>query len=80
MPHATPSPTILDVDSVVLTGDAAHMLGVSPATVRDYERTGRLTAIRTIRGLRLFSKRDVERLRAEREQRRTMMQPAGTAA
>jgi excisionase family DNA binding protein len=56
------------VIQVFLTvGEAARALGVSPDTVRLYERHGKLRAERTAGGLRLFSPADVEALRRERE-------------
>jgi excisionase family DNA binding protein len=42
---------------------AAKLLDVSDATVRLYERQGRLPALRTSSGIRLFKKDDVERFR-----------------
>jgi predicted site-specific integrase-resolvase len=59
----------------LLTNDVARCCNVSPQTIRVWERTGRLCALRTERGVRLFLRRDVdlllERLALEREQRRT---------
>lgn len=49
--------------------DAARMLGVVPATVRQMERDGRLPALRTVGGMRLFQREDVDRLVAERARR-----------
>ncbi len=46
--------------------DAARLLGVVPATVRQMERDGRLPAQRTVGGMRLFRREDVERLVAAR--------------
>ena len=51
----------------LLTNDAALLLGVSPQTIRNWERLGRLHAVRTARGVRLFSRLDVERLARERQ-------------
>jgi excisionase family DNA binding protein len=56
-------------DEYLTTGDAARVLRVDPATVRMYERAGRLPALRTPGGLRLFARSDVERLAHEREAR-----------
>jgi excisionase family DNA binding protein len=53
----------------LLTAEAAQLLGVSEATVRLWERHGRLDAIKTARGVRLFDRRDIERLARERAQR-----------
>lgn len=50
----------------VLTSEAARILDVSPETIRTWERTGRLPAVRTRKGMRLFDRRDVERLAQER--------------
>src|SRR4051812_24033018 len=38
----------------LLTNDAARYLDVSPQTIRVWERTGRLPAVKTERGVRLF--------------------------
>jgi DNA-binding transcriptional MerR regulator len=44
--------------------DAARVLDRTPATIRDYADSGRLpVAARTVRGLRLFRREDVEKLR-----------------
>ena len=47
--------------------DVGRVLKVGPQRVRQLERTGRLPAIRTAGGWRLFRREDVERLAAERE-------------
>lgn len=52
----------------VLTNEAAQMIGVSPETVRVWERVGRLPATRTSGGVRLFQREDVERAARERRQ------------
>jgi excisionase family DNA binding protein len=52
--------------NVLLTSEVAQMLGVSEGTVRVWERSGRLRATKTARGVRLFDRRDVERLARER--------------
>jgi len=44
------------------TSDTARILNRAGATVLYYERTGRLKAIRTQGGIRLFERADVERL------------------
>jgi excisionase family DNA binding protein len=44
------------------TSDAARLLGVSADMVRCYERTGRLAALRTAGGVRLFTRQEVNRL------------------
>ena len=55
--------------ALLLTSDAAYILKVTPDTVRYLERTGRLRALKTSRGVRLFNREDVERLAREREAR-----------
>jgi len=54
------------------TFDAAKILNVTPNTVRDLERRGRLPAERTASGTRLFKQADVERLAAERAAQRKL--------
>jgi excisionase family DNA binding protein len=51
---------------LMTAADAARLLGVVPATVRQMERDGRLPAMRTVGGIRLFQREDVERLARER--------------
>lgn len=45
--------------SPILTSTAAHILRVSEGTVRLWERTGRLRAVKTSRGVRLFDRAEV---------------------
>jgi excisionase family DNA binding protein len=52
------------------SSEAARALGVSTDMVRIYERTGRLPAIRTAGGYRLFTQLDVARLARKRAARR----------
>ncbi len=61
----------MDALEFLTTGDSAHVLGISPDGVRFLDRTGRLRAIRTVSGLRLFRRCDVEKLAAARARRRT---------
>ena len=58
---------------LVMTTEAARLLGVAADTVRAWERLGRLRAIKTGRGVRLFSRDDVQRLAAQRAGRPTAM-------
>ena len=51
----------------LLTGEAARVLKVSPQTVRLWERLGRIAAVKTSAGIRLFDPRDVERLARKRD-------------
>lgn len=55
-------------DDLLLTNEAARLLDVSPQTIRLWERAGRLPAIKTTKGVRLFNRRDVENLAQERRQ------------
>lgn len=57
------------------TSEVAIRCGVATGTVLAWERSGRLPAIKTARGVRLFKADDVERLAAERDAR----QHAGAA-
>lgn len=52
--------------TLLLTSDVARILSVSPDRVRALERLGQLPAIKTENGVRLFDRRDVERLAHER--------------
>ena len=54
---------------MMLVHEAARILGVTPETIRAMENTGRLHAVR-ISGVRVFARRDVERIVVERERRR----------
>ena len=51
------------------TSDTARILNRAGATVLYYERTGRLKAIRTQGGIRLFERADVERLARQLQSR-----------
>jgi DNA-binding transcriptional MerR regulator len=50
----------------LLTATVARIHGVTPATVRYWERSGKLRAVRTEDGVRLFAREDVEQLARER--------------
>jgi excisionase family DNA binding protein len=50
----------------LLTAEVARILGVSSDTVRLWERAGRLSALKTASGVRLFAKHDVEQFARER--------------
>jgi DNA-binding transcriptional MerR regulator len=51
---------------VLTTGDVARRLDVSPERVRQLERAGVLTAIKTAGGFRIYSAVDVEKVRRQR--------------
>lgn len=50
----------------VLTTEAARICEVAPETIRQWERLGKLPALKTERGVRLFDRQDVERLARDR--------------
>ena len=50
---------------IFTTGEVARRIFKSPEAVRLYERTGRLPAMRTPGGQRIFREEDVARLEAE---------------
>jgi excisionase family DNA binding protein len=57
-------------DLLLTTTDAARAIGVSAETIRAWENSGKLPALRTVSGQRLFSRRDVDRARDQRTSRR----------
>lgn len=57
-------------DDLLLTSDAARQLEISGQMVIRLESTGKLAAIRTTNGTRLFRRSDVEKLKEERDQKR----------
>jgi excisionase family DNA binding protein len=50
----------------LMTSSAARALGVSKETVLLWERQGKLPALKTDNGRRLFRRSDVDRLRQQR--------------
>ena len=59
------------IQTIFLTSaGAARILGVVPATVRIYERLGKLPAIRTEGGIRLFDRGEVEKFASEQATRK----------
>jgi DNA-binding transcriptional MerR regulator len=50
----------------LLTSDVAKLLNCTPANVRHLERVGRLYAEKTVTGVRLFDRNEVETLISER--------------
>lgn len=55
------------MNDLLTVADVAEVLSVSSSTVRYYERTGQLIAMRTAGGMRLFVRGDVERFVRARE-------------
>jgi excisionase family DNA binding protein len=64
-------------DELMTATDAGHILGLSADMVRTLHRCGRLPALLTTRGHRLFRRADVERLAKERAKERTASAPDG---
>jgi excisionase family DNA binding protein len=56
-----------DSNDLVLTAEAARLIGVSAETIRLWERLGRLPARRTPGGVRVFRRSDVENCARERQ-------------
>ena len=52
------------MDDLYLISVAARMLGMHPQTLRKYERLGLVQPSRTIGSMRLYSRDELERLRA----------------
>jgi excisionase family DNA binding protein len=57
-------------EQLLSTGDVARRLGVSSEFIRKLARDGKLAAMRTAGGQRIFRGKDVERLAAERERQK----------
>lgn len=55
-------------NDLMTPSDAARVLGLSADSVRVLSDSGRLPAMRTVSGRRLFRRGDVDRLAAERAQ------------
>src|SRR5262249_4061392 len=67
------------MEPLVMISEAAKIIDRSPSMVRWYENEGRLTAMRTSGGVRLFKKRDVEKLAEElRDKKRDAVSDTGT--
>jgi DNA-binding transcriptional MerR regulator len=63
-------------DELLMASGAAKILNRSAECVRFYERTGKLRAIRTADGTRLFRRTDVEKFLRDRDQADTETKPA----
>lgn len=59
-----PAPRGTERDVLLAPGEVAALFGVDAKTVSRWEKTGRLTCIRTLGGHRRFSKSEVDRLLA----------------
>jgi excisionase family DNA binding protein len=54
--HAVPE------DGKLSVGEAAYILGISTDTLRRWEKSGRITALRTPTGHRRYSRSDIQEL------------------
>ncbi len=70
--------TTAATSDLVLTSEAARILGVSAQSVRQWERMGRLSATKTAGGVRLFSRSDVEEMCRSIEEQRNPVDPTST--
>src|SRR4051812_49109231 len=67
---------VADPNDLLTPSDAARVLGLSPDSVRVLSDSGRLPAMRTVSGRRLFRRGDVDRLAAERAEHSALAQAA----
>jgi DNA-binding transcriptional MerR regulator len=58
----------------LLTSEVAQILGISEASVRLWERLGRLHAVKSARGVRIFERAEVEQLARERTEKSAAVQ------
>lgn len=64
-----------EVSDLLTVGDAAKVAGVAAETIRLWERLGKLPAMRTASGLRLFNRADVEQFARRRAARLDAREP-----
>jgi len=63
-----------------LTSQVARIFEVSSETIREMERSGRLPAVKTPTGVRMFDPQTVARVKAQREAARRVVADAARAA
>jgi DNA-binding transcriptional MerR regulator len=68
------------LDDFLTTSTSARILDTSESGVRYLERTGKLQAVRTASGIRLFERSAVEQLRDERQRLKAQHQQQTVAA
>ena len=69
MSQSTPP---ISLDQLITTSTFAHIADRSESTVRDWDRRGVVTAVaRTPSGVRLYDRKDAERLRSRPRRQRT---------
>jgi len=59
----------------VLTGEAARLVRVGEMTIRRWANTGKLHVVRTAAGLRVFDRRELERVAAARATKKSERWP-----
>src|SRR3990167_5906237 len=69
-PSADAVGSMSKIRNPMTVGEAAHLAGVSPDTVRLWHRTGKLRALRTSTGVRLFERVDLELYLSVRESKK----------
>jgi excisionase family DNA binding protein len=52
-------------EQLLTVGESARLLGRSPESVREYEKRGLLSALKTQGGMRLFRREDVENFKKQ---------------
>jgi DNA-binding transcriptional MerR regulator len=68
-------------DDLMTAGDAARILGLSADMVRVLARNGRLVAaVRSVSGVRMFRRADIEELAEMRRQKATVSQTTAARA
>lgn len=70
---------IKDMKQPMITSEVARALRVSGDTVRRWANSGKLKAVRTETGVRLFDRREVDALKQSRRQREPMSVAGGEA-
>jgi len=60
-----------ELDQLSMTSEAARELAVAPTTLLTWDRTGKIRSIKTTNGRRLFPRSEIERVKREREKKRT---------
>jgi DNA-binding XRE family transcriptional regulator len=70
-----------DPADLLLTSEAARLLGVSGQTIRAWDKRRRLTpAMRTATGIRLYARADLEVMRRALDRERGNKAPAASAS
>lgn len=59
------------MSELLIASEAAKLLNCTAANIRALERSGKLPALRTESGVRIFKREDVNRLASERAQQKS---------